>query len=209
MGGELDAGGASIDCSDLVSEFPSSLEEAKKCDPALSVEQCVLLAPSGLVCGCVTFVNPKNVDASNRVLELSKLYVRGDCGGDIACGACLDPLSGRCSAEGQCHDVFPGNGRSCKVAGITYPDGAGGIQHPDSPCNTCGCNDGELVCSKAACPSSCPAGTTFGRQCAECGPTDACLLPEYDCFTQCSDSVPCGTAGASCINGLCLTGICG
>ena len=97
-------------------------------------------------------------------------------------------------------------GRSCKVADVTYLDGEGGIPDPTS-CNTCSCVDGQLACTEIYCPSPCPAGQTLGQQCAACGPTDACLVVEHACFPSCQDG--CGLQGTLCVNGVCISGVCG
>jgi len=87
------------------------------------------------------------------------------------------------------------------VGGIVYPSGSTNIPDPQSDCNSCSCDDGELGCTQKACTIDilCAPGTQFGMQCAECGPTDDCLVTEFACLPTCSDF---------CANGLCSDGIC-
>jgi hypothetical protein len=79
-----------------------------------------------------------------------------------------------------------------------YPSGATGLPDPVS-CNTCSCVDGQLACTKIACPTACPTGTAFSTQCAQCGPTDACEVVEHACLPTCVDT---------CTSGVCLDGVC-
>lgn len=58
-----------------------------------------------------------------------------------------------------------GAGRSCVVAGVTYPDGSGNIPASDG-CNICGCTDGMLACTKRACPAPKLCGGFAGLTCA-------------------------------------------
>jgi hypothetical protein len=93
-------------------------------------------------------------------------------------------------------DGVCGNGRQadCRVDGVTYPHGARRVPSPFTQCNTCGCDDGQLVdCTRYKCQSSCPAGSFEAKRCAECGPADGCAVFEHGCFTD-----------PSCEGGFCL-----
>lgn len=48
-----------------------------------------------------------------------------------------------------------GEGRSCTLGGVTYPDGRRDIPAGDD-CNTCQCTDGELACTEVACAGETP-----------------------------------------------------
>ncbi|MFZ5897007.1 MAG: hypothetical protein ACOY0T_38470 [Myxococcota bacterium] len=193
-------------CVDLQTRATKAVELAKACNPALSVEQCTLSVTNGFACGCPTFVNPKNTMALEELKRVQAEYMQSMCVSNVICGPCAPPGHGYCSPNGRCEDDAGPARRSCKVAGVVYPDGYDGIKDPGS-CNTCSCNDGQLACTEIGCGSTCPAGTAFGMQCAECGPTDACVLPEYDCFPTCTDKCP--NSNQFCLNGLCKSGICG
>jgi hypothetical protein len=153
-------------------------------------------------------VNPANSGALDEAKKAMALYVQQGCGRDILCGACRGPTRAVCSGEGRCQDVYTAPGRSCKVAGIVYPNGASGIKNPGSPCNTCTCDDGMLSCTEIGCAAGCPDGTAFGSQCAECGPTDKCITLEYDCFPKCTEACP--SPQQLCFDGVCKSGfLCG
>jgi hypothetical protein len=197
-GGQAGSGNECIDFNDV---YVRALEDARRCDPALSVDQCTLSFSGGLNCSCPTFVNPANSGALDEAKKAMALYVQQGCGRDILCGACRAPTRAFCSVEGRCQDVY---GRSCKVAGTVYPNGASGIKNPASPCNTCTCDDGMLSCTEIGCGVGCPDGTAFGSQCAECGPTDNCLTLEYDCFPTCTEACP--SPQQLCFDGICKSG---
>jgi hypothetical protein len=84
------------------------------------------------------------------------------CDGVTYANTCLAAVAGSGVLQtGACG----GNGQSCVVGAVTYPDGAGNIPAPDG-CNTCGCSNGTLACTKKACPSPKQCGGTSGAQCA-------------------------------------------
>jgi len=94
---------------------------------------------------------------------------------------------------------------SCLVNGMTYEHGAT-VPDPFS-CNTCSCNDGQVdICTEIGCPIECPEGTLPGTECAECGPTDACLVVHTGCLPVCNEAADC--AGGPCIEGVCRS-LCG
>jgi hypothetical protein len=185
-------------CEGFASDYAAALDEAKSCDPA-APDSCSELIAEGLVCGCDAFVNPANAEAIAAAQTAQQAYAEAQCGGDVLCGPCAPAVSAYCSAEGRCettHDT--GQGIACKVGGIVYPSGAGNIPDPVS-CNTCECLDGQLACTEIGCPKPCPDGSDYGTQCAECGPTDACLVVEHGCLPVCMDS---------CVQGSCNDGLC-
>ena len=208
-GGSGGEAGASIgrSCTDLVDDYSTAYEEAVQCDPGAPTDECTQKLQVGLACGCDAFVNPAHPDAMMRMAEAQSAYEDRACRSGNVCGACLGPVRGRCSDAGRCEGVPPGSGRSCKVAGVVYADGDHNIADPVS-CNTCSCDDGNLACTEiGGCEQPCPDGYGFGTGCAQCGPTDACEIPEYDCFRTCQDG--CGEPGTLCISGLCIPGVCG
>ena len=208
-GGEGHSGGsAPFECRGLLIQIGQGIEAAKACNPLLSTEQCTQLIPGGVPCSCPTFANPTNKDAIDEVNRDAQAYAKLGCALGIACGACLQPVRGYCSPEGRCEDSVTPQPRSCKVAGVVYPSGSTQIKDPEGSCNTCSCDDGVLSCTLRDCPSTgCPSGTALGQGCAECGPTDGCVLPEYDCYPVCTTT--CSNPNQICLNGLCRTGFCG
>ncbi len=193
-------------CLTIENEYQTAYEMAKTCNPTLSVEQCTHQGFAGLQCGCDTYFNAQNSEAIAKLSELAEEYAVSSCGYDVLCGACAAPSSGYCSAEGRCEDLSYSGAAACKVNGAVYPSGSSGIQDPVS-CNTCSCDDGELSCTDLNCPLPCADGSAFGQQCARCGPTDGCEIVEYGCLPTCVDS--CADANATCIGGLCRSGVCG
>jgi hypothetical protein len=205
-GARAGSGGGS--CDDLVSDYSSAYDEAVQCDPNAFKDECTQKIEIGLSCGCESYVNPAQSDALARMSAAQQAYADRACRSGNVCGQCLAPARGQCSDAGRCEDVPAGLGRSCKVAGTVYPDGADDIPDPSS-CNTCSCYDGALACTEiGGCEKPCPDGQGFGTDCASCGPTDACEIPEYDCFPRCSNG-ECAGVGELCVSGLCVSGLCG
>lgn len=185
-------------CSSLDSSYQALLERAKICD-VHDANPCTLLVPSGLTCGCQTFVTP-GLFSKGAVAAVTEEFAANGCG-QVVCGPCPPPpLSGACGANGQCMDAPDLRGeRACKVGGAVYPSGSGPIQDPFS-CNQCSCQDGELACDNAACPKPCPDNTKPGKGCAQCGPIDNCVVVEIACMPACVDTCAQGT----CIDGACV-----
>ncbi|MEI9936568.1 MAG: hypothetical protein WDO69_05020 [Pseudomonadota bacterium] len=139
-------------------------------------------------------MNANNTAALSELSELAN-QVTPEC--ITPCLPCTAPGVATCTPAGSCESGPPSDrGISCKVGGVVYPSGATGIPDPIS-CNKCSCDNGQLGCTDAACPLECPAGTKYGTQCVQCGPTDACLVIEHACLPMCSDT--CG----SCQDGIC------
>jgi hypothetical protein len=208
-GATAGTGGSSTgeSCDDIVEDYAEAYEEAKQCDPSAEVDECTQKLQGGLTCGCDDFVNPAQSEALMRVSEARSAYAEHKCRAGVMCGQCLAPIRGRCSDAGRCEGVPPGAGRSCKVDGKVYADGESNIPDPVS-CNTCECEDGALACTEiGGCERPCPDGYAFGTDCAQCGSTDACEIPEYGCFRSCQDG--CAEPGHVCVGGLCLAGLCG
>jgi hypothetical protein len=205
--GAGDSGGApSETCNGIQAEYGAAVEAAKECSPGAAPDPCTLQIVEGLACSCPSFANPENTDALRRVAVAATAFRQHNCTSGVVCGACETPSGGRCSAAGRCEEVYSPGGRACKVGGVVYADGEGGIPDPTS-CNQCSCADGQLACTEIYCPLPCPAGHTLGQQCAQCGPTDACLVVEHACFTACVDG--CGEPGRTCVDGACVMGLCG
>lgn len=186
-------------CSSISESYQALLERAKTCD-VHGENECTLLVPSGLACGCETFVNPR-LFSKGAVAAVTDDFAANGCG-QVVCGPCPPPpLRGACGADGQCKDEQDLRGeRACKVGGTIYPSGSAvPIQDPFS-CNQCSCQDGELVCDDAICPKPCPDDTKPGKGCAQCGPTDDCEVVEIDCMPACVDTCAQGT----CVDGACV-----
>lgn len=185
-------------CEDVSNRYAGALESAKACEPS-QPSQCSKLVIEGLACGCEAFVNAGQVEALAAASLAQEQYRKLSCGEGIVCGPCQAPLSAYCSAAGRCEPVHDNQaGAGCKVNGVVYRSGAGGIPDPVS-CNQCTCNDGQLSCTDIGCPIECPAESAYGRQCAECGPTDECEVVEHACLPICTDA---------CMQGACVEGIC-
>ncbi|MGF1468634.1 MAG: hypothetical protein ACFCGT_21120 [Sandaracinaceae bacterium] len=83
-------------------------------------------------------------------------------------------------------------GAACRVNGVDYPSGSADVPEPFSTCNTCTCENGELVgCTEGICPALCNAATNPGRACVQCGPADECLVVEHTCFPVCGETADC------------------
>lgn len=189
-------------CSEIVSQYGVVVEAAKACDTHAATNPCTKLFVEGLACGCGTFANPDHQDDLEQAEVLQNQYAAQSCQQGVVCGPCRAPLSAHCSSKGRCEDDY--DEPSCKVDGVLYPSGASDIQDPFS-CNKCSCNAGELACTEIGCPKACPEGTLPGKSCAECGPTDACLVVEHACLPACTDTC---NDGRACIDGLCRN-VCG
>ena len=154
-----------------------------------------------LDCACPTYVNPLNTEA---IAALQNAHVEYQ---DLMCGPspcdCASPSAGYCGPAGQCIDRYDGGSASCLVNGQVYPSGAGGFPGPLG-CNTCSCDDGQLLCTEEGCSTACPPDSVMGTQCAECGPSDGCAIVEHTCLKLCSDTCEIG----DCIDGVCRN-LCG
>lgn len=185
-------------CEDVSDRYANALDEAKACDPG-QPGQCSKLVIEGLACGCQTFVNAGQSEAIAAASLAQQQYTELSCGGGIACGPCLAPISAYCSAAGRCQPIFDGQaGAGCKVNGIVYESGATGIPDPSS-CNECACSDGQLSCTEIGCPIDCPPDSVYEHQCAECGPADDCKVVEYGCLPVCE---------GTCQQGACVDRVC-
>ena len=184
-------------CESVAQRYATAFDDATACDP-LRAEQCTQAIAEGLACSCPAFVNPNNADAVSAAQATQQQYTSMSCGGDIQCGACAEPTLGYCSAQGRCESLSQGSAPACKVAGVVYKSGSSGIPDPIS-CNECSCQAGELNCTEIGCPKPCPTNTSYAEQCAQCDPTDACLIVEHACLPTCSDS---------CQEGQCIEGVC-
>jgi hypothetical protein len=192
-------------CPDLDREYSKLFQEAKRCDPKSSSQQCQLSIVTRLPCGCHAFVNSKS-SALERMKQIQVEHAMNWCAEEPVCDSCGEgPAYAFCSAEGLCQDRWDKQ-RNCMVSGKVYPHGTTAIPDPGS-CNNCFCDDGNLVCTEIGCPSKCPEATSVGVQCAECTPMGACLMPDYECLPTCTDSCP--QVNQVCIDGLCKSGVCG
>ncbi len=132
-------------------------------------------------------------------------FIYGGCGGNAnnfeTALACL--LA--CVPSGDAGASRPA---ACKVGDAVYPSGASGIKDPHS-CNQCSCQNGQLGCTKIACPEACPPNAKESTGCAACGPVDNCEIVEHGCFPVCNATSDCaGTPYGFCIDNACKN-VCG
>ena len=192
--------GCQDQCAALQDQYTAALKRAKACD-ANQPDQCTTRVPENLLCGCPTPVNENNLRALSELAELGR-QASGQC---IIppCAPCPPSGPATCTKEGSL-DYAPVRSQpaACRAGGVVHPHGASGIPKPGD-CNTCTCDDGQLVsCTAKGCSSGqfeCPTGTSAASQCFQCGPTDACQIVEHACLPTCIDG---------CADGACLAGIC-
>lgn len=189
-------------CGEIISQYGAAVEAAKACDPHAASNPCTKAFVEGLACACGTFANPAHAQELEQAQSLQDEYTAKSCHQGVVCGPCRAPLSAHCSSKGRCEDDF--DEASCKVDGVVYPSGASNITDPFS-CNKCTCSAGELGCTEIGCAKPCPEGTQPGTSCAECGPTDACLIVEHACLPTCTDVC---ADGRACVDGVCRN-VCG
>lgn len=187
-------------CQGIADAYAAAVDSARICDPKQTA-QCTMRFADTLACACGTFVNPENGAAIAEAQALQSKYEGLSCGGEVVCEPCLPQLAGVCSTMGRCEPITDprAGGTACKVNGVVYASGQGGIPDPTS-CNKCSCSNGQLSCTEIYCPVACPPNTAYGTQCAECGPTDACLVVEHGCLPTCVDTC---SNGSACSAGVC------
>jgi hypothetical protein len=130
-------------------------------------------------------------------------------------GACREFTFGGCQGnannfetQAECEAAcdatpLPTGGGSCEVDGTVYPSGASGIDDPQS-CNTCSCDQGQLICTEIACPEPCPTDTRYGMTCAQCGLAGGCSITRTGCLPLCDDETDCAaTPGSACVDDIC------
>ena len=76
--------------------------------------------------------------------------------------------------EGSCEG---GPSPGCRVNGAFYPEGSTDIPAPDS-CNTCRCDEGQLLCTTLPCPAPRMCGGSAGQSCAA---SQFCAYEGWDC----------------------------
>jgi hypothetical protein len=94
-----------LTCGEISAGYTKTIADAKKCDPARA-GQCSRVISAGLQCSCPTFVSAEYPDLLAQVEYAVAEYSQRQCGGDVACGACLPPSSAYCGADGVCVDVY-------------------------------------------------------------------------------------------------------
>jgi hypothetical protein len=133
---------------------------------------------------------------------------------DAASGRCALFIWGGCDGNdnnfataqecGEACDASEPPLAGCEVEGVLYPSGSSDIGDPVS-CNTCSCDDGMLtLCTEIGCPEECPAGTSYGVDCARCGPVDNCEIVRTDCLQACETPEDCAEGG-DCVDDVCLS----
>ena len=96
-----------ISCADLEGDYLVALGQAKKCSPMIPVQQCTQLENDKLACPCKTFVNPNNTAALSTMSSLRSQWLAQSCDKGIYCPmGCAIPISGQCSGNGGCIDLF-------------------------------------------------------------------------------------------------------
>jgi hypothetical protein len=109
-----------------------------------------------------------------------------------------DHRGGRGRGRGHHHPPPEPSGASCEVAGQTFPDGAG-VPSGDS-CNSCGCNDGSVICTLALCePVFCAEFIEQPDGVCSRFPLDPCQFQDPDCADAGDGS--CVAAGQTFPNG--------
>jgi hypothetical protein len=98
MGG---GGSTSNDCDELAIRYTETLAIAKQCNPFIDFEQCTVLVPSDLYCGCPTFVSSGQQQALSDLGALQAQSQQLNCGADILCEPCPMPSAGFCQAAGD------------------------------------------------------------------------------------------------------------
>jgi hypothetical protein len=88
----------------------------------------------------------------------------------------------------------PPSGQACEVAGQSFPDGAG-VPSGDS-CNSCGCNDGDVICTLALCePVFCAEFLEVADGVCSRFPLDPCKFQDPDCGEGGGGGASCEAAG--------------
>jgi hypothetical protein len=83
----------------------------------------------------------------------------------------------------------PPTGQACEVAGQTFPDGSG-VPSGDS-CNSCGCNDGSVICTAVACePVFCALFVEESDGVCSRFPLDPCKSQDPDCVEPLAPTEP-------------------
>ena len=97
-------------CNDLKRKYAQVLQQARRCDDSLDVEQCGLTIASNLGCvGCPTFVNRDNSSALGSLRELAAAWREARCDVALACPAiACDPAPRGFCSNGLCHPDYPG-----------------------------------------------------------------------------------------------------
>ncbi|MBW2457294.1 MAG: hypothetical protein JRI68_22490 [Deltaproteobacteria bacterium] len=94
-------------CENIDTAYVAEITDAKACNPALSVPQCVAVMDDELACPCPTFVNPNNEVALQVLDDLAADWASLDCGDEVICpmALCPDIQGSGCSPDtGQCID---------------------------------------------------------------------------------------------------------
>lgn len=111
----------------------------------------------------------------------------GGSGGDggVVCALFVEVSDGVCSrpADDPCISQDPdcvAGGQSCEAAGQIFPDGSA-VPSGDS-CNSCGCNDGSVVCTLALCEEvACALFIEESDGVCSRFPLDPCKSQDPDC----------------------------
>jgi hypothetical protein len=106
----------------------------------------------------------------------------------VFCAAFVEESDGVCSrfpldpCISQDPDCVP-QGQACEVAGQVFPDGSG-VPSGDS-CNSCGCNDGSVICTLALCEEvACLLFVEESDGVCSRFPLDPCKSQDPDCSTS-------------------------
>lgn len=94
-------------CELLMNSYAKALDQAKQCNPALSIEQCVTLVTVSLPCGCETFINGLDPDGGKWLDKLALEWKMLDCPQfPWPCPGmpCAVANKGYCGPNGRCQD---------------------------------------------------------------------------------------------------------
>ncbi len=105
--------------------------------------------------------------------------------GGVVCAQFIEEADGECSRtpDDACRFQDPdctAEGQACEAAGQVFPDGSA-VPSGDS-CNTCGCNDGSVICTLALCEEvACLAIVEEPDGVCSRFPLDPCISQDPDC----------------------------
>jgi hypothetical protein len=138
-----------------------------------------------LATGCSGSVEPDDVTGGSDDDSLSQ-QAGADAAETLSLGRAEQAHSKRRGHRRRHHHPKPPpppRGEACEVAGQTFPDGSA-VPSGDS-CNSCGCNDGAVLCTLVACePVFCAAFVENPDGVCSRFPLDPCISQDPDCLPE-------------------------